>query len=85
MSKPRTIRRKVFNGVTYSWTIGNNKDGDYRVLSVGNPSNKMPMSFAPFEIMDMAMNKSAVFDSEDELIQHIETMRPLSDYIGATS
>lgn len=60
----KTIRCKSQHGVTYTWRIGQNKDGKWRSLSVGKPSNKMPMDFAPFRIMDAVLNKNIVFDTE---------------------
>jgi len=70
----KTIRCKARHGVTYSWTIGRNRDGKFKALSVGKPSNRMPMAFAPFEIMDAVLNRSTVFDTEDEAEKFVRSL-----------
>ena len=52
----KTKRIKMM-GVTYSVTFIEGSDG-WKVFSVGKPSNRMPLSFAPFEVMDIAMQRN---------------------------
>ena len=62
----KKLRCKSAHGVTYSWLIGKTRDGKFKPMSVGKPSNRMPMDFAPFAIMDAVMNKSIYFETEAE-------------------
>lgn len=70
----KTVRCKASNGVIYSWTIGKNRDGKFRALSVGKPSPKMPMDFAPFQVMDAVLNRHTVFDTEAEAEHFVRSL-----------
>jgi hypothetical protein len=70
----KRVRCKASNGVTYSWSIGKNRDGKFKPTSVGKPSNRMPMDFAPFEIMDAVLNRSIAFETEEQAEQFIRTL-----------
>jgi hypothetical protein len=74
MKMETKIRCKAKNGITYSWRIGPNKDGKFKALSVGKPSNHMPMDFAPFEIMDAVLGRGNVFDTEIEAESFIRSL-----------
>lgn len=70
----KTIRCKAKHGVTYSWRVGETKDGRFKPLSVGKPSNRMPMDFAPFEIMDAVLNRSISFASKAEAEAYVRSL-----------
>lgn len=70
----KKVRCKSSGGVTYSWCISQNKDGKFKPVSVGKPSNKMPMDFAPFEIMDAVVNHSVVFETEDQAVDYVRSL-----------
>jgi translation elongation factor EF-1alpha len=70
----KKIRCKAKNGVSYSWIIDKNKDGKFRAVSVGKPSNKAPMDFTPFEIMDAVMNRGIIFDTEYEAEDYVRSL-----------
>jgi hypothetical protein len=70
----KKLRCKARNGVSYSWGIGKNKDGKFKAVSVGKPSNKMPMDFAPFEIMDAVLNSSIAFDTEADAENYVRSL-----------
>lgn len=73
-SESLKLRCKASNGVTYLWRLGKNRDGKFRALSVGKPSNRMPMDFAPFPIMDAAVNRSIVFDTMSEAERFVRSL-----------
>lgn len=70
----KSVRCKASNGVTYSWRIGKNREGKFKPVSVGKPSNRMPMDFAPFPIMDAVLNKHIAFDTEGEAETYVRSL-----------
>ncbi len=70
----KKVRAKASNGVSYTWRIGKNRDDKFKALSVGKPSNRMPMDFAPFDIMDAVMNRNIVFDTEAEAETYVRSL-----------
>lgn len=62
----KKFRCKASDGRSYAWTVGKNRDGKFKALSVGSPKPPMPMDFAPFAIMDAVLNRWSVFESEAE-------------------
>jgi len=61
----RKIRCRARCGDVFIWTIGQNKAGKWKAMSVGKPKGTLPIDFAPFEISNAVVNGPA-FETQDE-------------------
>lgn len=77
MGDKTTVTKRIkMMGVTYSVTFICGKEG-WKVFSVGKPSNRMPLSFTPFEVMDLAMQRvKPTFPTIDAAVAYVRSGIP---------
>lgn len=64
----KTLRFKSNSGITATWRIGQNREGKFKALSLGNAKagrNPLPLDFVPFEMSNAVINGPS-FETEYE-------------------
>lgn len=64
----KKLRFKSSSGITATWGIGQNSEGKFKALTLGNAKvgrNPMPLDFVPFEMSNAVINGPS-FETEHE-------------------
>ncbi len=72
----RTFRCKGKSGLSCKWSIGQNKEGRWEIMSLGNVKNgrlTVPSAFVPFELSNAVMN-GPEFSTAEEAERYVRSL-----------